>query len=302
MRANSTPARALAIALGVIASGGALYILLKDDVMAGRWSDAFVLVPIMIVIALAAGHLAVEAFRSRKLLAALGFTIAFVMGSALTVYTSVGKQAESSDSQILSAEDSTKRRASIETEIADVQRSINWARPDMLKACMGAPEPLPPNAWPECRRRRASVQAFEQRLPELKKDLESLGSRKPVAADADRVAKVIHMLFGLDEKHVKAVLIVIKPFAFSLLFELTAIAAFGFAFGHRAPARAGRTAETQPSPETPPGSRKDPNIVSWVQEFERRHGRPPQIPEVQRAFNVGRTTAYRYARKRHGAA
>lgn len=302
MRGNTTTGRTLATVLGIIASVGSLYILLKDDVVAGRWSDAFILVPIMIVIALTAGHLAVEALRSRKILAALGFTIAFVMGTALTVYTSVGKQAESSDSQTLSAEDSTKKRASIETEIADVQRSINWARPDMLKACMGAPEPLPQNAWPECRRRRASVQAFEQRLPELKKDLESLGSRKPVAADADRVAKVINMLFGLDEKHVKAVLIVVKPFAFSLLFELAAIIAFGYAWG-KPPVRTVReTAETQPSPETPPGSRKDPNIVSWVQEFERRHGRPPQIPEVQRAFNVGRTTAYRYARKRHGAA
>ncbi len=44
-------------------------------------------------------------------------------------------------------------------------------------------------------------------------------------------------------------------------------------------------------------TRKDANIVSWVAEFEARHGRKPKIPEVQAEFPaIARTTVWRRIR------
>lgn len=287
---GSTTARGLALALGVIASGGALYILLKEDVVAGRWSDSFVLVPIMIIIALAAGHLAAEALRSRKFLAAIGFAIAFVMGTALTVYMSVGKQAETSDSHILATEASNKDRSVIEAQLADAElrytQALNTADSHRSNGGCGR----------QCLDWSKRALEVDARIRELKAELKSMDPQKPVAADADRVAKVIHMLTGADEKRTKAVLVLVKPFAFSLLFELTAIVALGFAFGHSSPAPAERrSAKTQPTPQPePPGDRAD--VIDFIREHRRRNGRDPRIADVQREFGLPRTTAWRRIR------
>jgi len=34
-------------------------------------------------------------------------------------------------------------------------------------------------------------------------------------------------------------------------------------------------------------------VVSWIREFRRRHGRDPQIPEVQQVFDLPKTTTWR---------
>ena len=299
MRASST-ARGLALVLGVIASGGALFILLKDDVVAGRWSDAFVLVPIMIVIALAAGHLATEALRSRKYLAAIGFALAFVLGTALTVYQSVGKQADTSDSQTLVTEASNQERKTVEDDLARARLRYTQAL-DQADRETGSGD-----CRQKCQDWKLRAREVDSQIRELEAKLKGMNPQKPVAADADRVAKVIHMLTGADERRTKALLVLVKPFAFSLLFELTAIAAFGFAFGHQSPAPAARASvKTQPmeSPEPPGGSRRDPLVEQWVADFERRHGRAPQLTEVRARFpKLGRTTCYRYAKRKHGTA
>lgn len=295
MSAHSTPARALAIALGVIASCGALFILLKDDVLAGRWSDAFVLVPIMMVIALAAGHLTVTAFRSRKYISASGFAMAFILGTALTFYTSVGKQADISETATLATEASNADRKVVDDDIARARLRLQQAL-DQADRETGAG-----GCQKKCEDWKLRAREVAAQIRELEAKRKGMDPQKPVAADAERVAKVISMFTGADEHRVKAMLVLVKPFAFSILFELTAIAAFGFAFGHpTVPARKDRKEKTQSTtkPE-PPGDRRDPAIVSWVEEFERRHGRPPQIPEVKRAFKVSKTTAFRYATKAH---
>lgn len=49
----------------------------------------------------------------------------------------------------------------------------------------------------------------------------------------------------------------------------------------------------EPVPEPDPRER----VVNWVQEFRRRHGRNPRIPEVQKQFNLPKTTAWRAANR-----
>ena len=43
--------------------------------------------------------------------------------------------------------------------------------------------------------------------------------------------------------------------------------------------------------QAPPGS--EDHVISWVREYRRRHGRLPQIQQVQREFGTSRTTSWR---------
>jgi hypothetical protein len=298
-----TTARGLALALGSAASIGAAYILLKDDVVAGQWSDSFVLVPLMLGIAVVAGHLAAKASRDRSFLAASGFALAFFLGTALTVYQSVAKQAATTDAKMLETVASNKDRSMVEAQLQIAQTRYSDAISNYKKLLSPDGSCLTRKCMDSAQR----ISEVEARQDQLRRELKSMDPVKPVAAGPDRVAQVIHVLFGLETHKVKALLVIVEPFAFSLLFELTAISAFGYGFGgSRRPVRAANeNTETQPTVELPepPGDRRDPAIVSWVEEFTRRNGRAPQIPEVQQAFEgLGKTTAWRYCKDRHRAA
>ena len=52
-----------------------------------------------------------------------------------------------------------------------------------------------------------------------------------------------------------------------------------------------QTVESPAVPETKPDETE--RVVSWVREYRRRHGRSPKIPEVQEAFGLPKTTAWR---------
>jgi len=52
-----------------------------------------------------------------------------------------------------------------------------------------------------------------------------------------------------------------------------------------------QTVEASAASEPMPDERE--RVVDWVREFKRRTGRSPRIPEVQQAFRLKRTTAWR---------
>ena len=282
--------RWLAQATGAAASVGALYILLKDDVLAGKWSDAYILVPIMVGIAIAAGHLAWAALASRKYLSALGFALAFGLGSLLTVYTSVGKQAAHSDAVTLAATASNDLRRSKEEELSRARQRLSDAQQSADRERGTA-----------CGRKCLD---WEMRAREVASHIQTLESELramapvPVAPTATRFSRLVAALTGADPEKVKAMIVLFEPFGFALLFEATAIVALGYGFGQprrRAPA---------PSPQRAPrpritSSRADrDDVIDWVRAYRARNGRDPQIPELQAAFPLPRTTAWRYAKSR----
>ncbi len=287
---STTSGRWLAIATGAAASAGALYILLKDDVVAGRWSDAFILVPVMVGISIAAGHLCWSALAGRSYLAALGFALAFALGSVLTVYTSVGKQAATSDASALAAQASNDLRQAKEGELArarirftDAQSMADRERSD--KRCG--------QKCQDWERRGREVEAY---IRKLEAEIAAVGPIKPIAAPATRFAKFAAMFADVDPAALTVKLDTLQPLAFSLLFELTAIVALGYGFGHRrAPSKPATSDEAPPAPRRRGRPRKtDGDVVDWVRAFRARHGRDPQIPELQRQFPaVPRTTAWR---------
>lgn len=301
MRVHSTTSRALAIALALAASGGAGFLLLKEDVVAGRWSDSFVLVPLILVITCVAGHLASKALRSLSILSALGFALTFLLGTVMTIYVSVGKQAVSTEAKSLAAVASTKDRSLVEAELRIAEARYQQAITESDKARSSGGCGRVCSDWSH---RALEVEA---RVRELKTELKGMEPVPSVSTGAVKMARVINRIFGLEQEKVKDFILDVEQLAFTLLFELTAVTAFGYGLsGSQATTRVVvRSAKTQPptTTEPPGGDRRDPNIVSWVEAFERRNGRAPRIPEVQAAFKgTSKTSAFRYAKKRHGTA
>lgn len=293
------------VLMGCASTFGALFILLKDDVRAGQWSDAFVLVPLLMLIALGTGHLAWTAVKSLRFFAAFGFAVAFVFATGLTLFTSVGKQAATTSYSSRIADEINTERESLKSELASLQQTLRWARPDAAKECIGAPDPLPPRGWPKCRSKQANVLAFAEREATIERKLLNLKPVKSATADADTVAQFASTLFGTQFGWVRDRLVVIKAVGYSIVFEIVAITAFGFGFGHRVPVPktvpvpVRNNTPTEPEPR---GRKRNELVERWVADFAETHGRNPTIPELRSRFRtMAKTTAWTYAKQKHAA-
>jgi hypothetical protein len=85
--------KALAIAAGIASTGGALAILLHEPITgAAPWRLDHVLTPLAVALTVAAGHLVGTALYQRAWASAAGFALFFIVGTGLTLYSSVGSQ------------------------------------------------------------------------------------------------------------------------------------------------------------------------------------------------------------------
>ena len=88
----------------------------------------------------------------------------------------------------------------------------------------------------------------------------------------------------------------------AILIALVIWALVWFSTSHKIGGRVSKPAnDAEPLPLTPAtvpvpdvvGEQSDP-VVDWCRAFEAKHGRKPQIPELQAAFsNIAKTTAWR---------
>ena len=126
-------ARAGAFGVGLVASGGALLILLDHPIRTGDWQIKHILVPLVLLIAIASGKLLYAAWRSGVASSAAGFGVAFVLATVWIVANSVGNQAELHDAKLVarrlredaSLSDSV-RRAALNLVL---QRATNQSQP-----------------------------------------------------------------------------------------------------------------------------------------------------------------------------
>ena len=133
MNSTSTSSRALAIAAGLAFTGGGLCILLGDDIAnPGAWSITHALTVLTVFGTIAAGHLIGEAKRARHWLACLGFLALFLAGTGLVVYSSVGRQAETTDTSTMAIE---ARNAAIAAKGAELAKARARWGPSAARWC-----------------------------------------------------------------------------------------------------------------------------------------------------------------------
>lgn len=229
MKSTTTTPQWVAIAAGVAASGGALTILLWDLPATG-WTLEHTLLPLIVGITIAAGWLADRAVTSRRLLSAVLFGFLLLAGTGLTVYCSVGRQAETSESKALTALDHNE---AIEKKRAELAR----ARQRLAEAnTMADRETGQRGCGRVCEDWKLRAREVEAHIRKLEAEIRVDGPRKPVAGKAERAAQVLS-LFGWDERRTAAVIAKVEPISFALFFELAAIVAFGYGFAPARPAK-----------------------------------------------------------------
>lgn len=240
--------RALAITIGAASTAGALWILNQDAFKSGHWTTEHLMTPVIVGVTIVAGHLIRSALSSRRVGAALGFAGLFLAGTLLTLYSSIGRQADTTDRAALSATDINTRRTE---KLADRKRNqsmLSEARAKALSACAGGDGKA-------CNGVRATIRVYEAAVEGNEAALLKIGPPVPVSAKADRMAEVLE-LFGLDRVSARRALILIEPFTYSLFLEMAAIVAFGFGFSSSrrvhvvSPPPASRQPTTSPGPNT----------------------------------------------------
>ena len=216
--------RLLAITTGFAFAIGSLTIVMGSELWAPtHWTSQQALTVLMIFGTIAAGHLMADAARARYLLAVAGFAILFVSGTALVVYQSVGRQAETTETVQLSAEATNTALADKGAELKNARRRLADANEMVTKEMTGERCGIRCENW---KTRAKEVQAG---ITQLETEIQSIGPAKPIAPKAEKMAAVA-AVFGADEARAKAALMLAEPFFWTLFFEFGSIVSLGYAF------------------------------------------------------------------------
>lgn len=262
MQPYSKPQR-IAIGVGVLAGGAALAILLQEPVVTGHWRLEHFLLPAIVAIAIATAHLTIEALREWRPISAAGFAFVFLIATALTVYSSVGNQKENSGEKAGAAEvhnqliaDKAKALRGEETTRDITTRLLEDTRAQLKRDCVDGKK-----GKAHCDGVRTNIGVYEAAMggheaviSRYQTELAKLGGRHVARPKVEAVGQAAAVL-GWDRSKVEMLAETLEPFAFSLLFELCSIVAFGYGF-HRPKAKkakvdgSGTVAVTVPEPET----------------------------------------------------
>jgi len=220
---TSLKGRALAFIAGAAFTGGALTILLGPALLKPwEWTSYHVLTVLAVFGTTAAGHLLSEA-GFKNPLAATGFLVLFIGGTALVVANSVGRQATTFEENALSAEAANKAIADKTTDLEQARARKTYADVQVQK------ETGRHGCGRNCRDWQRNSQDVAIVISQLEKEIAALGPRKPVNAKAERMAEMA-ALFGVSKAKAMAMYILLEPLLNCLFYELGSIVSLGFAF------------------------------------------------------------------------
>lgn len=215
--------RILAALAGVAFLGGSLTIILGQALLTpSTWGQYQVLTVLMILGTIAAGHLAKTAFKARFVASALGFCVLFVAGSALVVYNSVGRQAETHDTIAM-------ERAAANGLIEDKTRDIEEARERERTARANADRERGSKCKTKCKDWEAAANDARKLIAVLESEVRALGAPRPVDAKASKAGEVA-AAFGYERHKVEVLAALLEPFFWTVFFELGSVISLGFAF------------------------------------------------------------------------
>lgn len=269
-----------AIALGTFFAVVTAVVLFDDVLHGAAITTGHVLALAALVAAIASGHMAWPAIRSGAVIPGAMLAVLFLASTAYVVVSSGARNAEQAGNKAAAVTAANDARARVAGQLARAEAMLAEASGILSRECASG-------AGPRCRGARATVEVYEAAIKGHNAALAALPAPK-LANGYTHTARVLRS-WGLavtDEW-----LSLNMPFVIVLISELGTIAFLHLGFGH-ARRRIAAPVEPANDPEPPRGDR-DP-VVDWVHEFRARHGRNPQIPELQKRFpRVPKTTAWR---------
>lgn len=224
MKPHSLKINPLAIAAGIGCVVGALIILLGDVLTKpSEWTIYHGVTVLMVFVTIAFLHLQTEALRARHVFAALGFFVLAITGTVLVVGQSVGRQAESTDAKVMSAEATNKAIAEKAGDLADAKKRRAYAERAADKEMTGE------RCGRKCTDWRTNAKDIGIVVADLERQIASLGPQKPVNAAVERIADIAEV-FGIDRNQARAAWTLLAPMGLTLLFEIGSIVSLGYAF------------------------------------------------------------------------
>lgn len=268
--------RLVAIALGLALTGYSAW---------ASWSHQHDLIGPLAAMS-AAGMLcfAEYAWRDRRwvhfgLLGVLGISAAVISG-----FIVLERVSHSQEARLGTARSANLPRVEARKALAAAQKALEKAEAEASAECVSGRKT-------RCTSLEVREQAARKRVAAARSELVGLGAETTVNPAA--------VLLGEWAETFRLATLLGLP----LWLELAAPAVLAYGFGP------GRRKAPEPQPETKrrrekrATPRKKPaandQVVSWVEEFRRRNGRAPKIPEVRGAFqDISRTTAWRRSRSK----
>jgi Crp-like helix-turn-helix domain len=248
-------ARVVSGIAGAVAAGAALYILTADAVTSGTWTLDAALAPVTVGLTIMSGHLFSAAIAGRRWFSATGFAMLFVVGTVLTIYGSVGRQAEATSTTALAAESIRLQRAGVMASLTRNQSMLAEAQKKLGTECATGDGPA-------CKGIKATINVYGDAITGNLAQLKAIGPERATNGAAARLAEIVGMVGGDGERAMKLA-VMLEPFCRTLLLELGAVVCFGFAFsgGHgcrNSPSMSAAASITIPTPIGPTAGRTIP--------------------------------------------
>jgi hypothetical protein len=286
--------RPLAIVAGALFAAGTAGILLEDVIIHGvpmtlkHWITVVVIAGTIMV-----GHQVHKAWHSGLKGSALGFGVLFLVGTLLTVYSSVGRQAEHTMVASAEVEAADKARTRASKGLAEAETMLIEAQRNLASECKSG-------KGRKCEGIKATVDVYQAAAKGYAAELDKLGPAKVATPEAKRAGELA-AVFGANPTKVEAAMILVIPFLTTLFLELGSIICLGYGFRpvRKSPVNDNKLFAEFNFEPLPPARMIEPevkgsNIIDWSKSFERVHGRKPRLDETQAAFpNVSRSTCYR---------
>jgi hypothetical protein len=181
---------------GVLATGAALYILMNDSITSGAWTLDALLAPVTVGLTIMSGHLLGTAIGGRRWLSSTGFAVLFGVGTVLTVYGSVGRQAEAHSTTGLAAESIRLQRASVMASLTRNQSMLAEAQKKLGTECATGDGPA-------CKGIKATIGVYGDAITGNLAQLKAIGPERATNGAAARLAEIVGMLGGDGERALK---------------------------------------------------------------------------------------------------
>ncbi len=289
MKHTSTAARWAAIGFGSLFAAGTTCVVFSDVRATSDLSLDHLMTALVLVGTLASGHWFGKQVRQLAILSAIGLALMFAAGTAYLVTTSAARNAESSSGKLARVQQANGSRAALESDLKAAKEALADARSASRRECATG-------NGKRCEGTRSSIADAQAAVDLAASKLDAAPAAIVENAGWKHAALVYSIVSGANPASIERAIDLLFPFIKAAFLELGTLVFFGIGFAHKAEPKVSGPQEpvSQPvSSGTEPEFVSADNVIDWVREFRKEHGRNPQIPELQTEFQIPKTTAWR---------
>jgi hypothetical protein len=258
-----------ALCAGILATTGALIILLQDVLRSGHWQIEHMLIPLLLAVQILTAHNIWPAAKARRLDSFLGFLALAVMCTYGLLFMSITKQSSVAATAKAHHDHVVAERAKLEPKLALNQAMLEREQAELAKEARSA-------CKDKCEGKKVSVQVYKDAVKGVEAELAALGPVIVQNPGATAMAEIIAATAGGNQARIEHLIVITWPFVLASIFEGVALVSFGFAIAHSRkplPAANDTGLEKVAAPEFPPpgnggrkllpASRTAANVVSF---------------------------------------